>query len=246
MRRIIKWAMVGLLWVAAAGMAAAEPLSVGCDTDFKPFSYKSESGEITGFDIELWDALAKELGLTYRLVPMKFTELLPALTAKKIDVALAGITIRSEREKIVDFSFPYFESGLQVAVRAADDHIGNIGDLVDKIVATKEGTTSADFLKNIQTKSVKLFPSIELAYAALKKKEVDAVVFDLQNTLTYIAANAKGSIKTVGPTYRRQFYGVAFQQGSPLTEPFNIALLQYMEDGWYDIVFRKWFGYVPQ
>jgi glutamine transport system substrate-binding protein len=246
MGRLMKWLVAGVLWMTVGGIAVAEPLTVGCDVDFKPFVYKSAKGEITGFDIELWNALAKELGHTYRLIPMKFTELLPALAAGKIDVALAGITIRSDREKMVDFSFPYYESGLQIAVRADDNHIGNIGDLVDKTVGTKEGTSSADFLKNIQTKSVRLFPSIEAAYTALQEKTVDAVVFDVQSTLTYLAGSGKGSIKTVGPPYRRQFYGIAFQQGSPLREPFNIKLLQYMEDGWYDIVFRKWFGYVPQ
>ena len=113
-------------------------------------------------------------------------------------------------------------------------------------MATKDGTTSADFAKNIQTKSVMMYPSIQEAYNALQSKTVDAVIFDSPSTLNYIAKEAKGKVKTVGPVYQRQFYGTAFPQGSPLREKFDVAILEYMEDGWYDILFRKWFGYVPQ
>ena len=79
-----------LIWLLLPGAGHAETLVVGCDHSFKPFVFKDKDGKLVGFDIDLWDAIAKELGLAYELKPMNFDALIPALIEKKIDVALAG------------------------------------------------------------------------------------------------------------------------------------------------------------
>jgi len=166
--------------------------------------------------------------------------------SKKIDVALAGITIMSQREKQIDFSFPYFESELRILVRAADNEISDIGDLDKKVVATKQATTSAKFVKNIQTEQVSLFRTIDEAYRALQQGQVDAVIFDSPSILNYINTDGKDIAKIVGRSHQSQYYGIALQQGSDLREKVSIEILKIMEEGYYDIFFRKWFGYVPQ
>src|SRR3546814_11385054 len=95
-----------------AGNAAAQAkeLLVATDTAFVPFEFKQD-GKYTGFDIELWDAIAKEAGFKYSLRPMDFNGIIPGLQTRNIDVALAGITIRDDRKKVIDFSDPYYESG---------------------------------------------------------------------------------------------------------------------------------------
>jgi glutamine transport system substrate-binding protein len=247
MRFSLKLLMV--LWIVlivGAGALQAKTLIVGCDTGFKPFVFIGPDGSYTGFDIELWESIAKRLKLDYKLERMAFKDLIPALVNKKIDVALAGITIISQREKQIDFSFPYYESGLRILVRAGDNQISDIGDLDQKVVATKQGTTSAKFVNNIQTGQVRLFRTIDEAYRALQKGRVDAVIFDSPSILNYIHADGKDIAKIVGRSHQRQYYGIAFQQGSDLREKVSIEILKYIEEGYYDIVFRKWFGYVPQ
>jgi glutamine transport system substrate-binding protein len=238
-----------LLWIfliAGIGSLQAKPLIVGCDTGFKPFVFIGPDGNYTGFDIDLWDVIAKKLKLKYKLVRMEFKDLIPALVNKQIDVALAGITIISQREKKIDFSFPYFESDLRILVRASDDEISDIGDLDKKVVATKQGTTSAKFVKNIQTERVSLFQTIDEAYRSLQKSRADAVIFDSPSILNYIHTDGKDIAKIVGRSHQRQYYGIALQRGSDLRENVSIEILKLMEEGYYDIIFRKWFGYVPQ
>jgi len=87
---------------AIAPATAAGPLLVAVDTAFVPFEFK-EGDKYVGFDIDLWDAVAKELKLDYKLQPMDFNGILPALQTKNVDVALAGITIKEERKKVIDF-----------------------------------------------------------------------------------------------------------------------------------------------
>lgn len=83
---------------------------------FPPFAFE-ENGQYVGFSIELWEAIANDLQLDYQLYGEKtITDLLQAVSIGNADVAIAGITITAQREKEVDFSFPIFESGLQVLV----------------------------------------------------------------------------------------------------------------------------------
>jgi glutamine transport system substrate-binding protein len=214
---------------------------VGCDTNFMPFEFKGDSSYV-GFDIDLWDAIAKRMNVSYKLVPMDFNGLIPALQAGNMDVALAGMTIKAEREKIVDFSYPYYQSGLALAVRANEKRITGIDDLKDKIIATKLGTTSADFAKSIKCKNVKLFPNIDAAYLELQAKGADAVVFDVPAIQYYRNTDGKGKVKIVGPVYKGQSYGIAFPAGSKLRDRVDVALLELMEDGSYDSIYAKWFG----
>jgi polar amino acid transport system substrate-binding protein len=84
----------------------------------EPFSYR-KAGSDSGFTIELWDRVAKEAGLEYELTWVKTVpELIEALKDGKADVALGALSITSEREKVIDFSTPYYESGLQILVGA--------------------------------------------------------------------------------------------------------------------------------
>ncbi|WP_036484387.1 transporter substrate-binding domain-containing protein [Myxosarcina sp. GI1] len=93
----------------------AESLQVGTKP-FAPFAFVHE-GQYIGFSIDLWQEVAKELDLEYELYgETTVSELLNSVSSKNTDVAIAGITITSEREKTVDFSYPFFESGLQILV----------------------------------------------------------------------------------------------------------------------------------
>lgn len=242
MRTILNLFITTVLLLMATGLLQAETIIVGCDKHFKPFVFKDKNGKYSGFDIDVWDAIAKDLDLKYELVPMEFTQLIPALQKKKIDVAIAGMSITSEREKIIDFSYPYYDSALLIMVQINDTKIKSIGDLDDKIVATKKGTTSAFFVRNIQTKEVKLFPSIDEAYSKLDSGEVDAVIFDSPSLTHYIMTEGKNNFKSVGRLYKRQSYGFAFPQGSDLREKVSIAILNLREGLEYPVIYRKWFG----
>ena len=114
---------LSLMLVAASllfvGTAFAQKLTVATDTNFPPFEFKDpQTGVHTGFDVELWAAIAKEIGAEYDLQPMDFNGIIPGLQSGQLDVGIAGITIKPERAKVVDFSDPYYNAGLLILVRA--------------------------------------------------------------------------------------------------------------------------------
>lgn len=228
--------------------AQAEKLVVGCDTSFVPFEYLNEkTGEYEGFDIDMWDAIAQELGLEYELKPMDFNGLIPALQSGSIDVAIAGMTIKEERKEKVDFARPYYDAGLLVLVRADNEDINGVEDLTGKVVATKTGTTSYDYTAALEgIKEIKPFPNIDGAYLELINGGADAVIFDSPNVLYFAANKGKGKVKPVGDLLEGQQYGIAFPKGSELVDDVSAVLDAMMEDGRYAELYKKWFGQEPK
>ncbi len=222
----------------------AKELVIGTDTNFMPFEFK-KGDKYVGFDIDLWAAIARELNLTYRLQPMDFNGLIPALQTGSIDVGLAGMTIKPQRKKVVDFSRPYYQAGLKIMVRAKESKVSNVKDLKTKRVAVKLGTTSADFIKGKAAK-VRLFPQIDGAYMELIMGGVDAVIYDLPALEYYANTVGKGRVKLVGPLYDGESYGIAFPKGSPLRDKVNKALGKLMKNGTYKKLYIKWFGQAPK
>jgi ABC-type amino acid transport substrate-binding protein len=107
-------AAVALL-LAAAPAGAQEPLRV-YTKPIEPFAFQ-KNGQATGFSIELWERVARAAGLEYQLTWVKTVpELIEALKSGQADVAVAAISVTSDREKVIDFSQPYYESGLQIMV----------------------------------------------------------------------------------------------------------------------------------
>ncbi|HWL27675.1 MAG TPA: glutamine ABC transporter substrate-binding protein GlnH [Burkholderiaceae bacterium] len=234
--------VISLSLPAATALAQDKELLVATDTAFVPFEFKQD-GKYTGFDIELWDAIAKEAGLKYSLRPMDFNGIIPGLQTRNIDVALAGITIRDDRKKVIDFSDPYYESGLAILVGKDNNEIKTAQDLKDKTVAVKIGTATVDYLKaNVPSAKLKLFPNIDNAFLELQTGRVDAVVHDTPNVQYFAKTGGEGRVKVVGSLKSGDYYGIAFPKGSELVPVVNKALKTLQSNGQYDALYKKWFG----
>ena len=248
MKSLLKVSVAALaLAFSLSSTAADKKLVVATDTAFVPFEFK-QGDKYVGFDVDLWDAIAKELKLDYTLKPMDFSGIIPALQTRNVDLALAGITITEERKKAIEFSDGYYKSGLQVMVRNNENDIKGISDLNGKVVAVKSGTGSVEYAKaNIKSKDLRQFPSIDSAYMELGTNRADAVLHDTPNILYFIHTAGKGRFKAVGDSIEAQQYGIAFPKGSDdLREKVNGALKTLKENGTYNTLYKKWFGTEPK
>ena len=183
-RRLFVVSMIAAA-VFGAGIAHAETreLVVGTDTSFMPFEFK-EGDKYVGFDLDLWAEIAKDQGWKYTIQPMDFAGLIPALQTQNIDLALSGMTIREERKKAIDFSDPYYDSGVLAMVQSGNTSIKSIRDLNGKIVAAKTGTAASAWVKeNLKPAEIRQFPNIDQAYLALQARlRVDAAVHVTRRT----------------------------------------------------------------
>ncbi len=215
MKRIAALIMGFVLMTVLVAPASAKELVVAHDTNFMPFEFKGPDGKFTGFDIELWETIAKKLGLSYKFQPMDFNGIIPGLQTGNVDVGIAGMTITPERAKVVQFSNGYYTSGLKILVRDDEKGISKVEDLAGKVVAVKTGTSSVPFMKDFgKAKELKQFPNNDGMFFELLSKGVDAVVFDMPVVTAFANSAGKGKAKVVGPLYEGQKYGIGFAQGN--------------------------------
>lgn len=244
-----KWVLAMAFALALLFMGSfvhAAKLRVGVDTAFVPFEFKGKDGKYTGFDVDLWDAVARKIGVEYDLIPMDFNGLIPGVTTGNLDVILGAITIKSKREESIDFSHPYFRAGLKVMVGIGNEDIKGPDDLKGKVVSVKTGTVAADYAKTLGVKTLRQFPNIDQAYMETVTGGSQAAIHDTPNVLYFIKTAGHGRVKAVGANVKAAFYGIGFQQGSPLREKTNVALLKMMESGEFDKIHIKWFGSAPE
>jgi len=239
----------GLALTVAAGTVSAETLRVATDPSFVPFEMlDQETGEMIGFDMEIIAEVAQRAGFDYKLNTMDFNGIIPALQTGNVDIAIAGITITEEREKIVDFSDPYYDSGLRILVRQDNNDVSEIADLEGLKIGSKIGSTSYDFLKkNLdENDGVTPYPGSADMYMALMSGAVDAVFYDAPNVGYFARTKGEGKVKTIGKMYEGQQYGIALKNGSEWVDEVNEAIASMKEDGTYKNIYEKWFGALPE
>ncbi|MCX8094925.1 MAG: transporter substrate-binding domain-containing protein [Caldisericia bacterium] len=160
-------------------------LNVGTSADYPPFEYVDEkTGEFVGFDLDLIRLLGKKLGYEVKIVNMDFDSIIPSLEKKKIDVAIACITITEDRLKVAP-AIPYWVTGqsIIVNVKSAFKPLG-LSDLSGKKVGVQKGTTGEQILdEGIQKKEalnvdVRRYTSVILGMLDLQNGAIDAMIID--------------------------------------------------------------------
>lgn len=225
--------------ISLAQNAQKKVITVGADTTFPPFEME-EHGKVTGFDIDLIHAIAKKEGLTIKLQTMDFQGLIPALQTGTIDVAVAGITITDQRAKVVNFSHPYYHSGLSVLVKK-NSKIRGIKDLKGKAVAVKLGTTADLMMSKEAGVNVQRFTNIDDAYNQMQNGGAAAVVFDNPVNLNY--AKSHPDVHVVGKLLTGEDYGIAVtMKDTELLKKINDGLYKVYKSGEYKKLYHHYFG----
>ncbi|MGE5423448.1 MAG: basic amino acid ABC transporter substrate-binding protein [Ignavibacteriales bacterium] len=222
-------------------------LRVITEAGFAPFEFKENSDEFKGFDMDLIRAIGAAEGYKVEISHMGFESLIPALQAGKADCVIAGMSINPERLKSVDFSTPYFDAGLIIAVPVSTNGISKLDDLKGKRIGCQIGTTGANAANRVQAKDPKtkvvVFDNIGEAFMEMERGGLDAVVNDQTVTANYIMTTGKGKIKMVGAVFSaEEQYGIAVKKGNAeMLELINNGLAKVKANGEYDKIYKQWF-----
>ena len=219
-------------------------LRVGCNADFAPFEFQDVNGkEYVGFDMDLIRAIGKEMGYEVKIQNINFDGLIPAMEAGNIDVIISGMTINDERSKKVQFSKPYYQSGLTIAVKNDNKTINSFKDLEGKTIAVQIGTTGADEAKKVKDAKVKEFNSSADTFMELKIGGVEAVVNDRPVNDYYLAQGGSKDTKALSEILTAEDYGIAVnKKNADLAKQIDAALEKLKSNGEYDKIYAKWFG----
>jgi len=128
-----------------------------------------------------------------------------------------------------------------LTVKQIQGAINGPDDLSGKAVMSVTGSTASDWLRNrgIAHEDV---TSVDEAYPLLRRREIDAIVYDAPVLRYYALTAGKGRVRVVGSIFDREDYGIALAIGSRFRKPINLTLLEIREDGTYQRLYNRWFG----
>ncbi len=233
---------------AGVDTVARGKLTVGSDVPFPPFEFR-KGGEMTGFDIELVEEIARRLGLMPEFVDTDFETIFTQLAAGRWDMVASASTITPEREQKVDFTIPYYraQQALTVNVEETPD-IKSPEDLSEgDVVAVQRGTTGESWAQeNLQPKGVQVrsFAEAPDTYTALEAGDVTGVIFDEPSAAD--EAKRRPSLRVVAVIDTGEEYGFGVNpRNKTLLREVNRVLRAIIDDGTYARIYRKWFPDAP-
>jgi len=228
---------------AASGSDDKPVVRVGTEGTYPPFSYVDpRSQQLTGYDIEVIQAVADQAGWELEFVQSPFDAIFPALDSGRIDVIANQVTVNPEREARYLFSTPYtFSHG--VIVTAADtDDITSLDDLEGKTTAQSETSNWAQVARDAGAKVLSVEGFAEAA-ELLRQGRVDAIVNDNIAVLDYLASTGSKDVKIAGDAGDEvSQQALAFRQSDPqLRDQANAALQELSDSGELQKISEKYF-----
>ncbi|MBQ7037241.1 MAG: transporter substrate-binding domain-containing protein [Clostridia bacterium] len=213
-------------------------LKMGTNAAFPPYEYK-EGEKFVGIDIEIAEAIAKELGTTLEVVDMEFDSIIASVQKGEVQVGIAGMTVTEDREKEVNFTHSY-ATGVQVVIVKADSSIASLEDLEGKKIGTQLGTTGDMYSKDdYGEENVTSYGKGADAIIALKGGDVDAVIIDNEPAKAFVAENE--GLKILETEYAVEDYAIAVSKdNATLLADINKALEKLTADGTIDSIIAKY------
>ena len=217
---------------------------VGVKADYPPWSAINEKSDFEGWEIDLCRKLAEYLfgdPGKVQFVAVTSENRIKLLKSGKIDILWATLGNTPERAQEVDFSIPYFESGVRLLAKKGSG-INSIYDLNGKKVITIKGTTGAQALAELVPKAeqIKLNTTHE-AIQALRNDQ--GVAFAQDDLLVFTMALYNPEFEVVGEHFNTTYWGVAVPKGEEDVKAFiNVSLRLMYETGFLQNSLKKWWG----
>ena len=230
---------------ADADTASEAPMNIKIATEssYKPFSYTDADGKLIGYEIELVDALCAQMKAECEVISQDWDGLIPGLNAQKFDAAIAGMSITPERKEVVDFSDPYFHSGIILIGKKGDDI--SIDSLKGQPIASQRSTVASQYLQDEHADAdIKLYDTQDNAYLDLTSGRARAMMSDKVTGTDWLKTEAGSGYEIKGQEISSDddAMGIAFRKGDPLVAKFNAALAELKDNGTYDQITGSYFG----
>ena len=216
------------------GASGGDAIKIGIKFD-QPGLGLNDAGKYSGFDVDVANYVAKELGktkVTFVQAPSKQREDL--IATGQVDLIFATYSITDARKEKVSFAGPYFIAGQDLLVRADDNSITGVESLNGKKLCSVKGSTSAaNVQKAVPGVNLQEYGTYTLCVDALKAKNVDALTTDDTILAGYAAQEAnKGLMKVVGKTFSKESYGVGLKKGdTAFCQKVTDAINKYVSSG---------------
>jgi glutamate transport system substrate-binding protein len=218
-------------------------IAIGVKYDVPPFGFKNpRTGGVEGFDVDIANAIAAELGVKPKIIEAISDNRIPFLKDGTADLILSTMTINAERDEEIDFSEPYFIARGAIAVKKSDTSIKSVDDLAGKKVCTVLGSTYEDTLKKQAPKAERV--TVDTYSECLEQMQNGAVEAESTDD-AILAGHIKqdDSLKLLDARLTTEPYGAGIKEGDTAFQTFiNETLQKFKDDGRWARTYEKWIG----
>ncbi|MGX6445373.1 amino acid ABC transporter substrate-binding protein [Neobacillus sp. K501] len=215
---------------------------IGTEGTYAPFTFHDESGNLTGFDVEIAKEIAKRLGVEAEFKETQWDSMFAGLDAKRFDMIANQVGIREDRQEKYDFSDPYITSAAVLIAHKDNDKVKSFEDIKGLNSAQSLTSNYGDMAKKFGANLVGVegfTQSVEL----LASKRVDVTINDRISYLDFMKQKPDAPIKVVATSDDASVSGFMFRKNNDtLVKEVNKALTEMIEDGTYTKISEKWFG----
>ncbi len=231
----------------SANQANSKTLTLVTSPDYPPYEFYDTAGgarKIVGFDIDIANYIAKELGYELKIQESDFNGLIPALQANRGDFVMAGMTPTDERKKNVDFSTIYFQAKNTI-VALKGSNLTKPESLAGKRVGVQLGSIQegdakkiAEKVKGIQLKTLNKVPEI---VQEIKAKRIDGAILEDTVVQGFVKENPDLEFNVI-PSDGPSGSAIAFPKGSTRVADFDKVLQKMKANGELDRLAKQWFA----
>jgi cystine transport system substrate-binding protein len=235
-------ALLAVLGLAGCGGSDSNTLRIGTEGTYSPFSFQGPDGKLTGYDVEVAQAVGAKLGKQVEFVQTPWDAIFAGLEAKRFDLVANQVTINDERKAKYQLSEPYTVSEGVIVTRTDDTSISTLADLRGKTTAQSATSNWAQVARDAGA-NVEAVEGFVQAVQLLKDGRVDATVNDTLAVAEYQKTRNDNAVKiagTTGDTSEQAF--AARQDSAQLITDVNRALDELRADGTLKQISDKYFG----
>ena len=245
--------LIGLI-VLTCNMAQAKEwktIRIGVEGAYPPFSKTEADGSVTGFDIDIANALCAQMNAKCTMVKQDWDGIIPALLARKYDAIIATMDITAERKKKVAFTNKYQHIPARFVALKGTKFEANDSFMKGKKVGVQRATTMDLYISdNFPSANIKRYGSADEAYLDLKSGRLDYVMMDSAAVTGGLLEKAGGDKfaftgpKLSDPKWFGEGAGIAIRkQDKDLVAKFNQAILDIRANGTYEKIQNKYFSF---
>ncbi|GEN24823.1 ABC transporter substrate-binding protein [Halomonas cupida] len=252
LRKVFTAGLLGTALLASTAQAEVRDIRIGVDVPYEPMEYRTAEGELTGFDIDLGNAMCAEIGIQCEWVVQAWDGIIPGLAARKYDAIMSSMTINDERREHVLFSEPYFTPpSAWFAPTDLDMETPDTASLEGLTIGVQRGTLQDNYVTDLygDVADVKRYGTADDLVLDMDADRVDIGFLDYPVGKSTLLDSDSGEYKVVGEQitepkeYFGDGFGIAFRQrDQDLADAFNQALAALKENGTYDEIFNRYFG----
>lgn len=221
-------------------------LTIGTSAEYEPFEYM-EDGEYKGFDLELAQAIADDLGLELKIENVDFDTIVPGVASgTKYDMGIAAITATPEREKEVGFTDSYYMDDQAIVTMADNTEIAgdNYADALNAggvKIAVQSGSTAEAFAKeNFPNAELVPFKNATDCFAAVQSSQANALVTN-RSVAAQLVATSFSNEQVIKQISTGEEYAIAVNKdNTALLDALNDSIAKLTEDGTVDELMTKY------